>query len=736
SIYYYYEEKIWEAQKYNKRGLLEKARFANGITKEYLYNEYGALTTVNAMHGNTTYFSSHIELDDIGNVYEKSSSYYDGNGGTQAFVETFEYTDDLNRLNKRTLAMTQGALANSFTQNFDYEYDAAGNIKHKSDKGHYKYTHDDPSKTDLPNQLVSIHSDASLSEASKLLSFAYDDNGNTLADGERTFTYTPFNKPSRITKGGNVVNITYGIDRQILRKTHKRMENGQLVITTHTYIDGYERIEKSTGNQITEHKFTEANGNVVFTFRQSTTSQSISNRRDEHYIIKDVQGSVAMVTDWDASVVSQYLYTPFGEQIQLLQSSVLDGIAYQPTTERGYTGHHEMGSVGITHMGGRIYDASIGRFLQADPFVQAPNNAQNYNRYSYVMNNPMSYTDPSGYFFKAIGRFFKGALKAIANIPIINLAAQAAACYFGGPWGCAAYSAASTYSVTGSLGAAFRSAAVTYATAQAFGQVGKSFDGTGFYAKNGVGHIGAHALVGGVMSDLQGGKFGHGFISAGVSALAGGAFGKTPVGRVIGSAVVGGTISKITGGKFANGAFTAAFAAALRADWGTQADTSASAPGGGSGDFDNAKNELLKRGLITDESVKDLVDKTDTAALLPRTIDVSKLTDDDFKFVSSWDEATELVNTGAWQHVDGTHSGGKMTIYMSAGKPSYSIWLSGPAASGFGRGVKLTGYQNMIETIHHEYMHYSGVSNHLDASSRVSWGMRVRDDLGDWIRDM
>ncbi|MFC4700472.1 RHS repeat domain-containing protein, partial [Glaciecola siphonariae] len=436
---------------------------------EYLYNEYGALTTVNAMHGNTTYFSSHIELDDIGNVYEKSSSYYDGNGGTQAFVETFEYTDDLNRLNKRTLAMTQGALANSFTQNFDYEYDAAGNIKHKSDKGHYKYTHDDPSKTDLPNQLVSIHSDASLSEASKLLSFAYDDNGNTLADGERTFTYTPFNKPSRITKGGNVVNITYGIDRQILRKTHKRMENGQLVITTHTYIDGYERIEKSTGNQITEHKFTEANGNVVFTFRQSTTSQSISNRRDEHYIIKDVQGSVAMVTDWDASVVSQYLYTPFGEQIQLLQSSVLDGIAYQPTTERGYTGHHEMGSVGITHMNGRIYDPTLGRFFQADPFIQGPTNSQSYNRYSYVLNNPLSYTDPSGYLwnnitkpFKKLGRsIIRGASK-IFGAELVNFIGSAVATYFGGAWGAAAWSYEFTRAMGGTSSGALRGAFTAY----------------------------------------------------------------------------------------------------------------------------------------------------------------------------------------------------------------------------------------------------------------------------------
>lgn len=58
-------------------------------------------------------------------------------------------------------------------------------------------------------------------------------------------------------------------------------------------------------------------------------------------------------------------------------------------------------------MNGRIYDPTLGRFLQADPHIQAPNNTQSYNRYSYVLNNPMSYTDPSGYFFKALGKFVK-----------------------------------------------------------------------------------------------------------------------------------------------------------------------------------------------------------------------------------------------------------------------------------------------------------------------------------------
>ncbi len=48
-------------------------------------------------------------------------------------------------------------------------------------------------------------------------------------------------------------------------------------------------------------------------------------------------------------------------------------------------------------MNGRVYDPELGRFMSADPFVQAPYNSQSYNRYSYVFNNPLSYTDPSGF---------------------------------------------------------------------------------------------------------------------------------------------------------------------------------------------------------------------------------------------------------------------------------------------------------------------------------------------------
>ena len=76
-------------------------------------------------------------------------------------------------------------------------------------------------------------------------------------------------------------------------------------------------------------------------------------------------------------------------------------------------------------MGGRIYDAEIGRFLQADLFIQDRTNLQGLNRYSYVENNPLSYTDPSGYFlkklFKKIGKLFisriaEAIVKGIRNL--------------------------------------------------------------------------------------------------------------------------------------------------------------------------------------------------------------------------------------------------------------------------------------------------------------------------------
>ena len=62
----------------------------------------------------------------------------------------------------------------------------------------------------------------------------------------------------------------------------------------------------------------------------------------------------------------------------------------------GYCGHEMLFDFGLVDMGGRVYDPVIGRFLSCDNFVQEPENSQNFNRYSYCLNNPLRYSDPSG----------------------------------------------------------------------------------------------------------------------------------------------------------------------------------------------------------------------------------------------------------------------------------------------------------------------------------------------------
>jgi RHS repeat-associated protein len=81
----------------------------------------------------------------------------------------------------------------------------------------------------------------------------------------------------------------------------------------------------------------------------------------------------------------------------VFEKPILPGYEHSSTTLKGFTGHEMLDDLGLIHMGGRVYDPTLARFLSTDPVVQQPHNFQNYNRYSYVLNNPVSYTDPTGY---------------------------------------------------------------------------------------------------------------------------------------------------------------------------------------------------------------------------------------------------------------------------------------------------------------------------------------------------
>ncbi|SSC11118.1 hypothetical protein BPUTSESOX_475 [uncultured Gammaproteobacteria bacterium] len=183
-------------------------------------------------------------------------------------------------------------------------------------------------------------------------------------------------------------------------------------------------------------------------------------------------------------------------------------------------------------MNGRVYDPQIGRFLSADPYIQDPYNTQSYNRYSYVMNNPLKYTDPSGYSWnpiKAVAKAWRSAWRGVKKYGRVIIAAVIAY-YTGGlvansawanctvvgsSWvgtavagaaGGAAFGASSTLLYGGSVSDAIKAAAIGAVSGAISGGISGSYGNT-WNAQR----IGASAMGSGISAELQGGSFKDGF---------------------------------------------------------------------------------------------------------------------------------------------------------------------------------------------------------------------------------
>lgn len=302
------------------------------------------------------------------------------------------------------------------------------------------------------------------------------------------------------------------------------------------------------------------------TFANAIVERS-GNTLHTSYVYTDHLGSVDVITNAAGQLLEKLSFDAFGKRRQVYTAAhvpvALSLASILNKTSRGFTGHLQVDHASIVHMGGRIYDSHIGRFLQADPFVQSPSNSQNFNRYSYVLNNPLSYTDPSGYLFKKLKKF-AGVIAGVALVYFTGGMASP----FVGTW----YGAAAAGAIAGAVGAAANGGNVLKGalwgafSAAAFYGVGSAFGGdVAFGSSAHMMKTAAHGLTGGVMNVLQGGKFGHGFAAAGTAQLAAPGIDaldkgqRFSPGRIAAAAVVGGTASSLSGGKFSNGAVTGAF---------------------------------------------------------------------------------------------------------------------------------------------------------------------------------
>ncbi|MGM0563374.1 MAG: RHS repeat domain-containing protein [Pseudomonadota bacterium] len=128
-------------------------------------------------------------------------------------------------------------------------------------------------------------------------------------------------------------------------------------------------------------------------------SSGVTLENDIQYLHRDHLGSVDVISgETGSETVAYNSYSPFGGRRNATTWSQDSSVTSD--LNRGFTGHEHLDEVGLIHMNGRVYDPVLGRFLSADLVVQAPQFSQSYNRYSYTLNNPLSFTDPTGYFYE------------------------------------------------------------------------------------------------------------------------------------------------------------------------------------------------------------------------------------------------------------------------------------------------------------------------------------------------
>jgi RHS repeat-associated protein len=245
-----------------------------------------------------------------------------------------------------------------------YSYEDNGNLLTKDDVGTFSY---DSHKINAVRHVTNT--------------------SNNVSSNEQNIAYTSFLEPSKITENGYELNYTYGPD--YLRKYSELKVNGT-VIDTKSYSGTYEEHHDSLGDFQKIHYIYGNNGLVSMIVVDNSGT-------NEYYVYTDQIGSILKVTDATGAVVAAQNFDAWGRNRNPTDLSYSNIPAVPSWLYRGYTGHEHLPNFNLINMNGRLYDPLLGRMLSPDNTVQSPYSTQSYNKYSYVLNNPLKYNDPSGW---------------------------------------------------------------------------------------------------------------------------------------------------------------------------------------------------------------------------------------------------------------------------------------------------------------------------------------------------
>jgi RHS repeat-associated protein len=499
---------LWQGMNYDASGKMLEEWHGNGIKTVNRYHPTrGFLESTRTQRAMTNAHiqETEMQLDDLGNVLWRREQRFETEfttpgtppvaGPLPVRIETFGY----DRLNRLTYSQVTGQALQSFT------FTSNGNIASKSGIGSYTYG----------QRNHGTHAVTSVSQGTQVQrSYTYDPKGRMTHEHNgdsvsglalREIAYTSFDQPRFIQHWGaaalssdqgqlddgttawdQICTINFYFGPGLQRLIQKKVK-GKLATTTLS-LGGYE-IREVTGHTgtVIEREERSSFGNGVRVKRYLGPKETTSAQTSYEFAAKDHLGSDTATFDGQGQLRQQRGHLKPGEQQKTERQSYdawgarRDGDTWAPAAgqlgtvatpppqgnqaspperlgsnlPRGYTGHEMLDDVGLVHMNGRLYDSALGRMCAADRDVQAPDMIQNYNRYSYVLNNPMNATDPSGHnWFKKILMIIVAVIIAVILIMVAVYAIGLLAANAGGALGAVGSAATATSAATTGTGLA------------------------------------------------------------------------------------------------------------------------------------------------------------------------------------------------------------------------------------------------------------------------------------------
>ena len=349
---------LWELKKTDALNRFIEYAYGNGIVTKNTYNALNQLEEIE--HGSI--HKQYYAYDPLnGNLNWRRYRNFSTNTDNQEFYGI----DNHARLTQSAL---YDAANNTFPIVTNVTYDAMGNISHKDDAGDYHY-----GNSANPFQLTQM------TNVSANLSL------NTLS-----LNQNDFNKVQDISEMGSNkhLSLEYGSDEERIRSEYVLNGNTQF---TRYYAENLDRQETTNGYK--EWTYIFAPGGLCAIHYNNNGNNKLM------YVNTDHLGSPILLTGTVGTnaqaILEENAFDAWGRRRNPTDWTY-NNISNTHLIPRGFTFHEHIDEFSLINMNGRIYDGVLGRFLQPDNYVQAPDNLQNFNRYAYCLNNPLTYNDPSG----------------------------------------------------------------------------------------------------------------------------------------------------------------------------------------------------------------------------------------------------------------------------------------------------------------------------------------------------